>query len=210
MTMPLIEPRWLAWARQLQAIAQDGLAYSDNVFDRERYEMIRALAAEIYAAGSDTPLPTIAGLFEAEAGYATPKIDVRGAVFHQGKVLLVQERSDGLWTLPGGWADPGFSPAENTVREVREESGYEATPTKLALVHERSRHVERPHPFSIYKLFFVCQLAGGEGQSSIETAAVGFFAEHDLPPLSLGRVTPAQLARMFAHWRQPSLPTEFD
>lgn len=210
MTAQPQEPRWLTWARQLQAIAQDGLTYCENVFDRERYEMLLSLSAEIFAAGSTTPLATIESLFDDQVGYATPKVDVRGAVFRQHKVLLVQEHSDGLWTLPGGWADPGLTPAENTVREVREESGYEVEPIKLALVHERSRHVDRPHPFSIYKLFFVCELVGGEGQTSIETDAVGFFGENDLPPLSLGRVTREQLLRMFAHWREPQLPTEFD
>jgi len=135
---------------------------------------------------------------------------VRGAVFRDGQVLLVQERSDGLWTLPGGWADPGFTPAENVVREVWEESGYEARAVKLALVHDRSRHVDYPHPFYIYKLFFLCELIGGAPTPSIETAAVGFFDAEDLPPLSLGRVTPAQLTSVFAHWRDPALPTEFD
>jgi ADP-ribose pyrophosphatase YjhB (NUDIX family) len=205
-----LAPRWLQWAQRLQAIAQDGLTYAENVYDRERYEQLRELAAEIMAAGCDTPLDVIRGLFADQAGYATPKVDVRGAVFREGQVLLVQERSDGLWTLPGGWADPGYTPAENTVREVREESGYEARAIKLALVHDRSRHVVRPHPFYIYKLFFLCELVGGAPQPSIETAAVGFFDADDLPPLSLGRVTPEQLARMFAHWREPSLPTEFD
>ncbi len=205
-----LDPRWLRWAQRLQAIAQDGLAYGDNVYDRERYEMIREVAAEIYAAGSDTPLETIAGLFDQQAGYATPKVDVRGAVFQQGRILLVQERSDGRWTLPGGWADPGYSPSENVAREIHEESGYEARAVKLALVHERARHTGLPHPFSIFKLFFICELMGGTPSASSETAAVAFFDEHDLPPLSLGRVTPSQIASLFEHVRNPGLPTEFD
>ncbi len=204
------EPQWLGWARRLQAIAQDGLTYGENAYDRERYEMLHELAAEMYAAGCDTPIEAINGLFAEQAGYATPKVDVRGAAFRGGQILLVQERSDGLWTLPGGWADPGYSPAENVVREVWEESGFEARAVKLALVHERSRHTSVPHPFAVYKLFFVCELTGGGPQASLETSEVGFFAQDSLPPLSQGRVTAPQLARMFAHWRDPALPTEFD
>lgn len=205
-----LEPRWLRWAQRLQAIAQDGLTFGHDVYDRERYVMLQEIAAEIYAAGSDTPLEVIRELFADQAGYATPKVDVRGAAFREGKVLLVQERSDGLWTLPGGWADPGSSPAENVVREVWEESGFTAQAVKLALVHERARHTPKPNPFSIYKLCFVCALTGSAPQTSNETAAVGFFGEEELPPLSLGRITEAQVQRMFAHWRDPTLPTEFD
>jgi len=205
-----LDPRWLGWAQRLQAIAQDGLTYGQDVYDRERYELLQELAAEIYAEGSGAPLKVIRGLFAEQAGYATPKVDVRGAAFRDGRVLLVQERSDGLWTLPGGFADPGFSPTENVEREMWEESGFTARAVKLALVHERARHTTLSHAFSIYKLCFVCELTGGAAQESVETAAVGFFAPDALPPLSEGRMTAAQLERMFVHWRNPDLPTEFD
>jgi ADP-ribose pyrophosphatase YjhB (NUDIX family) len=124
--------------------------------------------------------------------------------------LLVKERSDGRWTLPGGWADVGEGPRSSAEREVREESGFEVRAVKLAAVYDRKRHVDRPFMFDIWKLFFVCELLGGSASSSLETEAVEFFALDDLPPLSTGRSTAAQIAHMFEHYRTPGLPTTFD
>jgi len=205
------DPPWLLWARELQALAQTGLTFSKDTYDLERYERIRALAAEMYARGSDTPLERIRSLFAQESGYATPKVDVRGAVFRDERILLVQEAADGGWTLPGGWADVNQSPREGVEREIREESGYEARAVKLAAVYDYRRQGHRnPLPSSIYKLFFVCELTGGEARTSFETSAVDFFAPDELPPLSMGRTNPAQIARMFAHWRDPLLAADFD
>ena len=140
-----------------------------------------------------------------------PKVDVRGAVFRDERILLVKEAADGLWTLPGGWADVNQSPREGVEREIREESGYEARAIKLAGVYDYRRQGNRnPLPNSIYKLFFVCQLTGGEARTSFETSAVDFFLPDQLPPLSVGRTNPAQIASMFAHWRDPALPADFD
>lgn len=205
------EPTWLLWARELQALAQTGLAFSKDEYDLERYQRIRALAAEMYARGSDTPVERIRSLFAQESGYATPKVDVRGAVFRDGRILLVKEAIDGLWTLPGGWADVNQSPREGVEREIREESGYEARAIKLAAVYDYRRQGNRnPLPNSIYKLFFVCELTGGEARTSFETSAVEFFPPDQLPPLSMGRTDPAQIARMFAHRRDPALAADFD
>ncbi len=148
-----------------------------------------------------------------EEGYATPKLDVRGAVFDQsGRILMVRETVDaGSWTLPGGWADVNQTPAESVAREVAEESGYCARICKLAAVWDRARQGHPPGPFSICKLFFICALEGGSARTSLETSETGWFAEDAIPSdLSLGRVLPHQIARMFAHWRAPDLPTEFD
>ena len=205
------DPPWLLWARELQALAQTGLAFSKDTYDLERYQRIRALAAEMYARGSDTPVERIRSLFAQESGYATPKVDVRGAVFRDERILLVQEAADGGWTLPGGWADVNQSPREGVEREIREESGYEARAVKLAAVYDYRRQGHRnPLPSSIYKLFFVCELTGGAARTSFETSAVDFFAPDLLPPLSMGRTNPAQIARMFAHWRDPLLAADFD
>ena len=143
-------------------------------------------------------------------GCSPPKVDVRGAIFRDDTILLVKERVDGCWTLPGGWADVGESPSEVVVKEVYEESGYQARAIKLLAVYDRNKQGHPPLPFYVYKLFFHCELIGGSPSSSIETEEVGFFPESALPELSLGRVTPMQITRLFQHYRQPDLPTDFD
>ena len=205
------EPAWLRWARELQAIAQIGLAFSQDGYDLERYRRIRAIAAEMFALGSGASLERVQSLFEGEVGYATPKVDVRGAVFRDRRILLVREASDGGWTLPGGWADVDQTPRECVEREIREESGFEARAQKLVAVYDYRRQ-GHPHPLphSIYKLFFLCELTGGQARTSLETSGVDFFALDQLPALSQGRTNTAQIARMFAHRLEPSLPTEFD
>jgi ADP-ribose pyrophosphatase YjhB (NUDIX family) len=162
------------------------------------------------ARGTDADTAKIVDLFRQDAGYATPKVDVRGAAFQDGSLLLVREISDGRWTLPGGWADVNQTPAECVVRELNEESGFESRVTKLAAVHDyRSRNAPH-HIDSIYKLFFICELTGGSPRTSDETSDVAFFRRNDLPPLSLGRTTPGQIELMFRHADEPGLPTEFD
>jgi ADP-ribose pyrophosphatase YjhB (NUDIX family) len=206
-----MEPNWLRWAKQLAALAQDGLTYCDNAYGIERYEQIRNVAAEMTATGFDLDKKSVLGLLSREEGYATPKVDVRGVAFRDDKVLLVREKLDGGWTLPGGWADPWQSPSEAVVREVREESGFEVRVTKLAAVYDRSKHPHLPlMPFHIYKLLFLCEITGGQATESHETTGVDFFAEDNIPELSLSRTLPEQIARMFEHHRNPALPTDFD
>jgi ADP-ribose pyrophosphatase YjhB (NUDIX family) len=209
--LPSQEPLWLDWTKRLQAIAQNGLTFAKDPFDIERYQALREIAAEIIAQGGGLPLPVVRGILEKEKGYATPKTDVRGVVFQANKILLVRERSEGLWTLPGGWADPCASPAENIVREILEESGFQTKAEKILAFLDRSKHPHEPlFAFHVYKVFFFCSLQGGENTLSTETDAVEFFAEENLPPLSLSRVTPDQIHRMFHHHRNPDLSTDFD
>jgi len=207
----LDEPAWLLWARELQAIAQTGLTFCRDEYDLERYRRVRSIAAEMFSRGSGAALARVEGLFEQDLGYPTPKVDVRGALFRGERILMVREVSDGGWTLPGGWADVNQTASECVEREVREESGFEARAIKLAAVYDyrRQGHV-RTHPYSIYKLFFVCELTGGEARASLETSDVDFFALDALPELSSGRTNAAQIERMFAHRRAPALPTDFD
>lgn len=206
------EPKWLTWVQQIQALAQDGLAYTHNPFDRERFQRLQELAAQIMAEYSGSEFERVNGLFTQEAGYATPKLDCRGVVFHDGKLLLVKERADGGWTLPGGWVDVGEPPSRAVEREVLEESGYRVKARRLLALDDRSapRHGHPPYIFHAYKLFMLCDLLGGEPASSIETDGAGFFAEDEMPPLSTMRVTMEQIQRMFEHYRNPHLPVEFD
>ncbi len=204
------DPPWLRWGKALMALSQNGLTYSDNPFDRERYEYMHRIAAEMLAEGSGDTIEQIEAFFSGEVGHATPKVDVRGVVFKDEAILLVKERADGLWTVPGGWADIGESPGAGAAREVWEESGYKVRPVKLLAVYDRNKHNHPPHQFHIYKLFYLCELTGGEAVSSIETDGVGFFREDEIPPLSTGRVTREQIARFFEHYRHPEWPTDFD
>ncbi|MBN2330124.1 MAG: NUDIX hydrolase [Candidatus Omnitrophica bacterium] len=206
-----MDPQWLTWAKRLQAISQTGLTYAKDPFDRERYQEVRQIAAEITAGGSNESVERLLELFGRQEGYATPKVDVRGVVFSHDKILLVKERIDDAWTLPGGWADIGQSPKECVVREVMEESGYVVRALKLLAVYDREKHPHHPPlPFHIYKHFFLCEIVGGEARCSSETSAVDFFSETDLPPLSITRITPEQIHRMFEHYRNPALPCDFD
>jgi len=207
------DPLWLLWARELQAIAQTGLAFTRDPYDRERYQRLRGLTARIMTGHTQRDVQPIEALFAGGTGYATPKLDVRGAVFRDSRLLLVQETADGdRWTLPGGWADVNESPSESVVKEVREESGFNVHVTKLAAVWDRARHPHvPPYAFDIWKLFFVCEITGGEARGGLETSAVEFFAEEELPrDLSISRVLLPQLQRMFEHMRRPELPTDFD
>lgn len=206
-----MDPVWLKWAKELAAISQNGLTYSENAYDIERYQAVRRIAAEMMSARSDQDANTFMTIFAGEEGYATPKVDVRGAVFRENKILLVQEKIDGGWTLPGGWTDPCQSPSECVIREIREESGYETEARRLLAVYDRSKHPhEPPMPFHVYKLFFLCEITGGSPKVSHETTAVEFFAENRIPELSVSRVLPDQIARMFEHYRNPDLPVDFD
>ena len=204
-------PTWLEWARELQAVAQNGLLFSENPFDRQRYEAIRAIAVEIMASGSGEAIEVVSGLFSAQAGYATPKVGVRGVVFRDDRILLVREAQDGLWTLPGGWADPNESPSESVTREISEEAGFTTRAIKLLAVFDRAKHAHTPlHAFHVYNLFIRCEIESGEARASLETLEVAFFPENRIPELSIPRVTPAQIARCFEHVRHPEWPADFD
>lgn len=200
----------LEWARKLNALAQTGLTFAETPYDIERYSAVRTIAAEMIAQAAEEKVERVLALLGRDDGYATPKVDVRGVVFQENKILLVQERSDGFWTLPGGWADVGDSPAGAVVREIREEAGYETRATKLLALLDRNRHNHPHHINHIYKVFIRCEILGGAPTTSHEIQDVGFFGEDAIPELSLTRNVPSQISRMFEHYRQPDLPADFD
>jgi ADP-ribose pyrophosphatase YjhB (NUDIX family) len=190
--------RRLTQARRLLAIAQTGLHYTEGAFDRERYQELQSIAQAQLADLADLDTAELAQLFVREEGYANPKIDVRCAVFDDaGRVLLVREAADGRWSLPGGWADIGASPAENAIREVREESGYSVTIERLLAVWDMPRHEHPPSVFHIWKLVFLGVVVASGDISGVETDAVDFFSIDALPPLSQGRILPAQIRRLY-------------
>lgn len=203
-------PAILEWARKVQAIAQNGLTFSRDPFDRTRYQELEQLTATMLSTELEIPLATARAFWEGERGYATPKVDVRGGVFRGAEVLLVRERADGRWTLPGGWVDVNDAPSAAVAREILEESGYRARAVKLAALVDRNRHPHPPGVHHIYKLFFVCELLGGSPAVSAETDAVDFFPVGALPELSRGRVLAAQIERLYEHQLDRSLPTDFD
>lgn len=204
-------PDWLRWVRTLRASAQAGLNYGPHPYDRDRYETVRAVAAEMAASATGLPVDAVREGFAEARGHPTPKVDVRGAVFRAGRVLLVQEAVDGGWTLPGGWADPGDTPGNTTAREVREEAGIAVRATHLIAAFDRDTQGHPRHAESVYKLFFLCEETGEpERPHDHEVLAVGWFDPHDPPPLSLSRVTPAQLVLAARHAADPSLPAAFD
>ena len=214
-----MDPRWLGFARRIQAIAQTGLHYEPPPFDRERYEQLHEIAVEMLAASSDVTLPQLRGVLERDSGHVTPKVDVRGVVFRDGRVLLVREWLDGgRWTLPGGWADVNETPGRAVAREVCEESGWRVRAARLLALYDRRLHEHPPNVFHIYKLFFQCELLDDEPvprrsqrASFTETGEASFFTRDALPAeLSAGRVTRAQLLRFFEMQQHPEWPADFD
>jgi ADP-ribose pyrophosphatase YjhB (NUDIX family) len=202
--------QWLTWAKEIAATAQAGLAFTKDPFDKERYEELQKLSAEIMSTYSSYSMEKIEGLFSGQRGYPTPKVDVRGVVFSEGKLLLVKEEVDGRWSLPGGFCDINLSPSENVTKEIREESGYLTEAVKLLAVLDYHKHPHPPIPFHYYKLFIQCDVVGGEAESGLETADVGFFTLDGLPELSVGRNTESQIALLFEFLKDPAKETVFD
>ncbi|MGC0417096.1 NUDIX hydrolase [Embleya sp. AB8] len=199
----------------LLAIAQTGLAYVRDVFDLERYEQVRATALALLELISDADRVRLREVVTAETGHATPKLDARGVVFDaRERVLLIRERSDGCWTLPGGWCDVPETPSEAVCREVREESGLHVDAVKLIALLDRRRQGHLPHyPYHVYKMFFLCREVADRARhlpDPAETLDTDWFALDALPELSTARITEAQLHMAHRHLLDPTLPTEFD
>ncbi len=203
-------PQWLEWAREIQALSQTGLAFTQNEYERERYRRLSEIAAEIVAGHTGLSQEGVQKDFLRQPGYATPKIDVRGAVVRDEKILLVQERTDQCWAMPGGWADVGDRPAEMVAREVLEESGLRVVAKKVIGVYDANRTGRPMEFYHAFKIVFLCESISGELRSSNETLAADFFSFDHLPPLSLNRTNERHLAEVLAHVRDPNRPAAFD
>ncbi len=202
-------PKLLDWAREIYSLSQAGITYSGNDYDIQRYQRLQEITAEMLASQSDLSAETVLQSFSMQHGYATPKIDVRGAVIRDGKILLVRERADGCWAMPGGWGDIGDGPADMVAREIWEESGFRVTVDKLVGVYDANR-LQPLEFYHLYKLIFLCSITSGQATPSIETLDVDFFGMDNLPPLSETRTNKKILDEVFAHYTNPLRPTYFE
>jgi ADP-ribose pyrophosphatase YjhB (NUDIX family) len=203
-------PQWLEWARQIQSLGQTGLAFADNNYEVERNKKLLELAAEITAVYTNLEREKISTVMMMQPGYATPKIDVRSAVFKDDKILMVHESTDELWALPGGWADVGDIPSEVAVRETKEESGYDVEVSKVIGVFDANRSGRPLEFFHAFKIIFLCDLIGGEAAISDETIDVKFQPIESLPPLSQNRTNMKHINEILEHIKDPQRPTYYD
>jgi len=196
--------QWLNIAKEIQSIAQAGLTFCDNKYDIERYKQLRELSVKIMHEFTEDSMEKIYHLFAEEEGYQTPKVDIRGVVFRNGKILMIQETIDGLWSLPGGWADVNYSPFEIAAKEIREEAGLDVIPLKLLAVFDKMKNPEHlPDKYHVYKMFILCKDSGQEAKTGMETLNVDWFLRNNIPPLSLPRVTSSQIKIMFEYYDNP-------
>lgn len=204
----LKEP-WLKWAIEIQSIAQCGLAYTKDVYDKERYNQLRNIASEMLSYKTDIPVDKIKNLFCNEEGYQTPKLDTRAAIFKEKKILLVHEKN-GKWSLPGGWVDVLESIESNTVKEVKEESGLDVIAKKIIAIQDRNKHNTPPYPYGVCKVFVECEVIGGEFVENIETTEIGYFSLDDLPNLSEEKSNIEQIKMCFKAMEDESWKVIFD
>ena len=205
-----MDNQWLQWAQKIQAIAQTGIAFSKDIYDIERYEELRNISVEIIAKHTDLEIAKIKDLFADAKGYQTPKVDIRGVVFRNGQILMVKEKNDNKWALPGGFCDVGLSPSENIVKEIKEESGFIVKPIRLLALLDKNKHPHPPDLQHFYKIFILCEIVGGEATVGIETNSIEFFSENDLPELSTTRNTASQIHTLFEFLHNPDKETVFD
>ena len=201
---------WLQWAVELQSLAQAGLHYTKDPFDAERFTRIREIAAEMLSEKSGVSVGKVRELFCSETGYQTPKLDTRAAIFRDDKILLVRERRTGNWSLPGGWVDVNLSVTESAVKEVREEAGLEVSADLIIAVQDREKHNLPVYAWKICKVFVLCTVLGGEFRENTETTESAYFPLDALPPLSLEKNTPEQIAMCFDAVRAEHWKTRFD
>ena len=201
--------KWLEWAIELQSLAQAGLTYGKDVYDRERYERIRDISAEILSYKTDISVEKVKNLFCNEIGYQTPKLDTRAAVFEHEKILLVKE-NNGKWSLPGGWVDVNLSVKENTVKEVKEESGLDVTADRIIAIQDRDRHNLPAYAYGVCKIFVLCSVLGGEFEKNIETTEFRYFNKAELPELATEKNTKEQIDMCFNAYYNKDWIVEFD
>lgn len=211
-TSMIVDPlkHWLEIAKKINSISQTGLTFTKDPFDKERYSELLELSIEIFTNITDIDSQKLKFVFNRDEGYLTPKVSVRAVIIRDNKILLVKEKSDNKWSLPGGYADIGMTPSEIAINEVKEESGFDVKPTRILGLIDYNQHQEKPFPFDVYQLFMECEIIGGQAQSGLETSAVEFFDPKSLPELSTRRVTKEQLLKMIELNENRNLDPIFD
>jgi len=199
--------KWREISLELLSIAQAGLTYSQDRYDIDRFKRLKEISAHIMSDFTETDMDKMTALYNSEEGYLTPKLDIRAAVFKGKKLLMVKEKDNQKWSVPGGWADVGLSPAENAAKEVAEEAGLKVNPIKLMAVWDKRFHDHPPELFHVYKALFLCEIAGGTLAPGFETSEAQFFAEGAIPPLSTNRITAEQVRFVFDYLRSPQQDT---
>ncbi len=205
-----MKEKWLEWATRLQSIAQAGLTFGENRYDLDRYTQIRAISVEILREYTGISYEKIENLFTSETGYQTPKVDIRASVIRDNKILMVKEKIDGAWSLPGGWADVNTSVSESAARECLEEAGALVRPERIIAIHQADRHYDFPFPYTVYKIFVECRLVEINFRENTETLEAGFFAPGSLPPLSTERNTREQIEMCFGAGKKEVFEALFD
>lgn len=203
-------PKWLEWAREIQQLCQTGLAFSQSDYDTQRYTSLTKIASEITSTYSNLDKEQLLNNFLAHPGYATPKVDIRAAIIKDQKILLVQEKTDNKWSMPGGWADVGEEPSDAIIRETWEESGLDVIPKKVVGIYDANRDGRPLEFFHAYKIVFLCEIIGGEIKASDETIDVNFFSFDNLPPLSTSRTSKKHLVDIENIIKNPDRPTVFE
>lgn len=197
--------------KRIQALAETGLEYNENSYDRERYTEIQEISLQILSRLTETPVKKISAIITDKNGYKTPKTDVRAVVFNEkDEILLIQEKADNCWAMPGGWADVGYSPAEVAVKECFEEAGLKVETVKLLAVLDKQKQKMPPAFEYVYKIFLLCRKLNDNISVGTETSDVGWFDENNLPPLSTPRNTKEQIKMMFQFHRGEKPEPEFD
>ena len=205
-----MKEKWLEWATRLQSIAQAGLTFGENRYDLDRYNQIRAISVEILREYTGISYEKIENLFTSETGYQTPKVDIRASVIRDNKILMVKEKIDGAWSLPGGWADVNTSVSESAARECLEEAGALVRPERIIAIHQADRHYDFPYPYTVYKIFVECSLVEIDFRENTETLEAGFFSPDSLPPLSTERNTREQIEMCFGAGKKEVFEALFD
>lgn len=201
--------KWLEWVKEIQSIAQNGLTYTNDVFDRERFERLRSIAAEIMSGYTDISTDKVKDLFCNETGFQTPKLDTRGVIFKNGKILLVKE-NNGTWSLPGGWVDFDQTVKTNTEKEVYEEAGLTVKAVRIIAIHDRNQHNHPAYPYNVCKFFVLCDVINGQFQKNTETTESGYFAIDELPLLAEEKNSREQIEMCFSAYNNADWTLQFD
>ncbi len=196
------------WAKELQSLAQAGLYYGHDIYDKERYQRIREISAEMMLLRADVPAEKISGLFCGDTGYQTPKVDTRAAIIQDGKILLVCEK--GKWSVPGGWCEFNMSPADNAVKETKEEAGLDVAISKIIAVQDRDKHNLPPYAYGVVKIFYLCEVLGGSFSDNTETSESRYFSFEELPPLAEEKCSKEQIRMCFDAYQSKDWIVQFD